>query len=668
MLFRELILENFGSYLGKNTLNLLPEDAQKGVNELPISRPIILIGGMNGGGKTTIMDALRLALYGSRAQCSTRGNLSYGDFLTQCVSNQIKPTEKTRIELAFQVADDDSLLDIRIVRYWERNPKEGKDTLGILVNDWADKSLLSIWDEYIENLLPLGISNLFLFDGEQVKELAEQETPPVGVFDAIQSLLGLELAERLATDLDILVAKKRRELASSEQLAAMEEMETKLAGYKLELAELEELKVSLDRQLGIAIEQEEQSFQKFVREGGKIATEGTELKLDCQTIENQAEQYRQELRHLAAGSLPLALITPLLTQVRSQGTIELQQQQSRIDLDILVDRDRRLLEYLQHQAGLESYLADIKSFLDRENQLLTAETKSEQPSWLGADAAAIDKLDTILKYDRHRDLARLEQLEDKLIKLQSDLDFIDRQIALSASPEEYTRLKEQEAEARSIVVELKAKQIATSRHLEELNRTISSTDRQLAKYTEQNIKLTNDRHIIDSIAKVKETLQIFKSKLTLKKINKLENEVTECFRYLLHKSELVQRVTIDSATFTLSLYDCQGQLLPKHRLSAGEKQLLAIALLWGLARVSDRQLPIAIDTPLGRLDSSHRTNLIERYFPAASQQVILLSTDTEIGKIEVAKLREQDAIAREYILDHDANLQRTQIRDGYFWE
>ena len=102
MLFRELVLENFGSYLGKNTLNLLPEDS-------PISRPIILIGGMNGGGKTTIMDALRLALYGSRAQCSTRGSLSYGDFLTQCVSSHIAPTEKTRIELAFQVAEDDDL-------------------------------------------------------------------------------------------------------------------------------------------------------------------------------------------------------------------------------------------------------------------------------------------------------------------------------------------------------------------------------------------------------------------------------------------------------------------------------------------------------------------------------------------------------------------------------
>ncbi|MFM2304345.1 MAG: hypothetical protein RLZZ135_1755, partial [Cyanobacteriota bacterium] len=232
MLFRELVLENFGSYLGKNTINLLPEISGE-------SRPIILIGGMNGGGKTTIMDAIRLALYGARAQCSTRGNLSYGDFLNQCISRQTPPTEKARIELAFQVAEDGNLLDIRIVRYWEKNLKDGKDTLGILVNDWADKTLLNTWDEYIENLLPLGISNLFLFDGEQVKELAAQETPPIGVFDAIQSLLGLELAERLASDLDVLVSRKRREVASKIQLAAIDEIETKLEQQQLELGELE---------------------------------------------------------------------------------------------------------------------------------------------------------------------------------------------------------------------------------------------------------------------------------------------------------------------------------------------------------------------------------------------------------------------------------------------
>jgi len=107
--------------------------------------------------------------------------------------------------------------------------------------------------------------------------------------------------------------------------------------------------------------------------------------------------------------------------------------------------------------------------------------------------------------------------------------------------------------------------------------------------------------------------------------------------------------------------------LPKHSLSAGEKQLLAIAFLWALSSVSGRQLPIAIDTPLSRLDSSHRQNLIQHYFPTASHQMILLSTDTEIGEAEVAALRAKQAIAREYQLSHDASNQQSQVKSGYFW-
>ncbi|MCY7366771.1 MAG: DNA sulfur modification protein DndD [Chamaesiphon sp.] len=660
MLFRELVLENFGSYLGKNTINLLPDTSEN-------SRPIILIGGMNGGGKTTIMDAIRLALYGARAQCSTRGNLSYGDFLDQCVSRHTPLVAKARIELAFQVAEDGDLRDIRIVRYWERNPQDGKDTLGILVNDWADTMLLKTWDEYIENLLPLGISNLFLFDGEQVKELAEQEIPPVAVFDAIQSLLGLELAGKLAADLDVLVSRKRKNLANDKQLTEIDQIESKLAQEQLELVAIEDELTRIESKLKVAIEQEAQAFDKFVLEGGKIAAQGKGLELESKAIELQISQQRQALGNLAGGSLPLLLIAPLLAQIQAQGAIELRHQQGKAALDLLVDRDRRLLDYLQQQPAFKNQIADVQVFLESENQTLINQIEAKNTGWLGAEVEVLNQLDNILNYDLDRDAQQVDKLQAEIVKLEAELDSIDRQVAAAASPEEYARLKTQEATARELVSQLKADRITTTRRQEELDRIITKIRQELAAYTETNIQLKHDQQLVDSIAKVKATLEIFKEKLTLKKINKLENEVTECFRYLLHKSELVQRVTIDSTTFTLSLHDRAGKLLPKHRLSAGEKQLLAIALLWGLARVSGRQLPIAIDTPLGRLDSSHRTNLLERYFPAASEQVILLSTDTEIGESEVANLRAQGVITREYVLEHDPGEQRTHVKSGYFW-
>lgn len=187
MIFKELVLQNFGPYQGRQVLNLTPGTAET-------ASPIILCGGMNGGGKTTLLDAIRLALYGQRAQCSTRRTQNYPEFLTQCVHYQADNAETASIELAFEYILNNIPKQIRIQRTWTRDPRGSRDALEILVDDWPDDALTKTWDEWIESVLPLGISNLFLFDGEQIKDLAEQETPPQNVVEAIRAILGLELA------------------------------------------------------------------------------------------------------------------------------------------------------------------------------------------------------------------------------------------------------------------------------------------------------------------------------------------------------------------------------------------------------------------------------------------------------------------------------------------
>ena len=335
MIFLELVLQNFGPYCGKQTINLRPSNTNN-------PRPIILFGGMNGGGKTTLLDAIRLALYGHRAQCSTRGNLTYGDFLSECVNRNTPPTEKTRIELAFEHIQDDQIVEYRIVRTWEKNPKDGKDSLGILDGEWPDSYLANAWDEYIENLLPLGISNLFLFDGEQVKELAELETPPPLVVDAIQSLLGLELAERLAADLDILVTRKKKQLAKTKEIANLEEIEQKLHQQKTDLEVAKEKLVNLEKQLKEAQQKQQKAMRKFVSEGGKIAAERSQLEQEFKDVELEIDTARQEMVELAAGALPLALISPLLEQASSQGDLEILRHEAEIALDAFQERDKRL--------------------------------------------------------------------------------------------------------------------------------------------------------------------------------------------------------------------------------------------------------------------------------------------------------------------------------------
>ncbi|MFM2063226.1 MAG: hypothetical protein RLZZ507_2896 [Cyanobacteriota bacterium] len=662
MIFLELVLQNFGPYAGRQVINLNPKIDDDNI------RPIILLGGMNGGGKTTLMDAIRLALYGHRAQCSTRGNLSYSDFLNQCVNSKANPIDKTRIELVFEHIEDDKPVKYRVVRTWEKNPKDGKDSLGILGEDdtWPIDSLANIWDEYIENILPLGISNLFLFDGEQVKELAEQETPPPLVIDAINGLLGLELADKLAIDLEILVNRKKKESADNQDLAKLEEIENRLS-QKLEDEETakEELEALNSKLEELEIKHEE-ALNKFVSEGGKIAAERSQLETQTQDKTKITENIRQSLCEVAADVLPLALIPNLLSQVQTQCEREFRIQQIQLAKDILIARDQRLIDWL-NQSNLESdKLNNIQSFLAEDINKLYAANSSTETNWLNADEETLTLLDNfIYRLQINQDTAQKQLIE--LNNYEEEILTLERQMQTAAEPEEYTKLKNDLQKAQTELNKVQTQREITSRNLIELETVINQTKKELNNYTSENLKYQSNEHLINAATQVQNTLKIFRERLTLRKLNKLEEEVKNCFLYLLHKSDLVHRIAIDAKTFSLSLYDLNGKPVAKHRLSAGEKQLLAIAFLWGLAKVSGKRLPVAIDTPLGRLDSSHRNNLVERYFPSASHQVILLSTDTEIAKKEYQTLQETEAIAREYLLKYDSSKRETTIKPGYFW-
>lgn len=664
IILTELILHNFGPYQGQHTINLTPSNEQ----------PIILFGGMNGGGKTTLMDAIRLALYGQRALCSTRNNLSYSDFLSQCVNRQTDD-EPTRIELAFQQTLNNAPqpTEFRIHRTWNQQPKNGRDTLEIHKDGIPDSALTKAWDERIEDLLPLGISNLFLFDGEQVKELAEQNKLPPLVIGAMRSLLGLELPDRLSTDLDVLISRKRKASANHQDRQKLEEIETRLQSLNQEKRTAKQKLASIQARVEAAQDKLNQAEEAFLTKGGKIAAEQTQHETQLQRLQEEAENHRQALRDLAAEILPIAMIQPLLQQAQHQAQQEIQHQQQEAARDLILTRDRRLLEYLPTLKLKPTQLKQIQAFLANEQQALT---QSQIETWLGANADCVHQLVSVLTYGLPNHFQQARERVQNLQDCQAEIDTTERYLATAASPEAYAKLKQQFQQAQAEVIRLSTDCEQAHRELEQIQQALARVKQELVDYSAEAIEQQTTQHILKAAAKAQSTLKEFKKRLKLRKLNQLETLVTECFLYLLHKSNLVHRVQIDNETFALSLYDYDGEPIPKHRLSAGEKQLLAISLLWGLARASGRQLPVAIDTPLGRLDSTHRNNLVDRYFPQASHQVILLSTDTEIREEEVKRLRDNGAIgsagtrsviAHEYLLHYDTEQRHTQIKPGYFW-
>lgn len=163
-----------------------------------------------------------------------------------------------------------------------------------------------------------------------------------------------------------------------------------------------------------------------------------------------------------------------------------------------------------------------------------------------------------------------------------------------------------------------------------------------------------------------ESLEEDKGILQKNKISVVALTMTECYKKLANKKTLINRISMDPITLDLYYEDYNGIEINKASLSAGEKQLMVISLLWALALCSKKKLPVIIDTPLSRLDSAHREALITTYFPQASEQTIILSTDSEIDRNYHDMMKNN--IGDEFTLIYDDDSKSTTIQRGYFGE
>ena len=163
-----------------------------------------------------------------------------------------------------------------------------------------------------------------------------------------------------------------------------------------------------------------------------------------------------------------------------------------------------------------------------------------------------------------------------------------------------------------------------------------------------------------------EIIKRYRIRLQQRKTDILAKTMTDCYRKLAYKKHLIEEIQMDPVTLDIHYLNGVGEEVEKKKLSAGEKQLTVISLLWALAICSKKKLPVIIDTPLSRLDSIHREALISTYFPNASDQTIILSTDSEIDQKYYELMKPH--IGDEFTLVYDDELMKTTIKEGYLFE
>ena len=663
MIFNELKLSNFCIYRGEHEFNLAPA-AHRGK-----AKPVVLFGGMNGGGKTTILDAVQLVLYGKRAKCSKRGEKSYDDFLRSCINHDVDPQMGASIGLTFLYASEGSQNVYEISRLWSAGSGGAiRERVAVLKDGEPDHWMAENWNTLVDDLIPLGVAQLCFFDAEKIRFLAEDETSNQALGEAIKALLGLDLAERLVADTSVLESRIAKRVRKSDELKALEELEET---WKLKEAVVQRLK---QERAGIVplLERSTSRVYKaesdFAKVGGKHWEQREQRQRQHGELEKTVQHCEESLVNLASGALPLALVGDLLVQVAEQDQLERTAAESHFLTTLLTKRDRELLKTLTAIKAGKEIVSAASEFLETDRSRRQQSVAIEP--WLILPDVSARRLDELLETGI---TSRLEEANDVLSKLedaQRDLDNVQRSLAAAPKEDAIKGVAQELKAATAEVTELQQRHNRVERELAAAVFETSELEKQISKLNTQHIneKVLSDQNarIGALVRKTQETMKAFLLRATVKKIAHLSELVTKSFRFLLHKQELVERVVIDPEDFSITLIDKGGAVLPKDRLSEGEKQIFAISVLWGLSQASARPLPAIIDTPMGRLDSEHRNQLVERYFPHASHQVIILSTDTEIEVNYFEQLK--PSVARAYHLHYDEVGRMTNVEEGYFWQ
>jgi DNA sulfur modification protein DndD len=656
MIIDKLTLHNFGVYAGRHEIDLTPMDPK---------RPITLFGGLNGGGKTTFLDALLLVLYGKFAKCSNRGSLSYDDFLRNSINRNVSQNDGASIELSFRHRQMSVEESVKICRSWRGTGKGVREDVTVYRGDQIDPECTERWYEFIEELIPSRIANLFFFDGEKIEDLATPEQAAELIKTGIHALLGLDLVETLERDLRVVERRRKSLLGTTEDQERLQTLTAELGRLNKERERTCQEKAALQTQLDAINKERRRLAQSYRDQGGELYDQRAEIMDAHERAIRELISVEDRIREVAAGDAPLLLVEKLLIEAQKQCVEDKKTKANSESLELLETRDRSLLQHLR-SIDVETAVKDsIIQFLesDREERAIDSHRKL----LIGVEPEAF----SLLQAGR---LDTLRQTINDLLlhadRVQNEIAKLDGRLASIPDPDGLEGISKSLSDNEKAVLIFEHKLVEVGNKQDHLGLQIERKQMEVENLLDSNTRsqfaTEKSKRVIMQASNARSILSEYQRRMASKHIRKLEQLILDSYLLLMRKESLVATIRIRTENYELSLYTADRSQIPLDRLSAGERQLLAIAILWGLSKASGRPLPTVIDTPLGRLDGAHRENLVNSYFPAASHQVILLSTDKEIDPNHYESLCK--SISREYSIKYDDSVQSSHVVSGYFWK
>lgn len=643
MILNELTLTNFGIYKGEHKVPLTPEN----------KKPIILFGALNGSGKTTFLDALQLVLYGKLAKTSGRQKMPYEDYLRLLINRDVPPKIGAGLSLSFTTMQNGKKEKIEVTRTWAESGNSIKEHCEVRRNDLFDRDTSERWSEFVEEYMPSAVSELFFFDGEKIEGLAEPATSSKFIKSGIYSLLGINSIENLIKSLTQIEKRKALEISANSGAISLE-VEDKIAkqlSLKREKKSLE--RASLNNELDAALERVKESEEMMRITGANLLEGRHKLQQQLSVLNEQKKNINSELIELSATKAPLILLNDMLSQIsrdlkNSSGHNSKSINLFKLEVDLVKDKFKD-----EQQIKVINRLEERVRFLSEE---LSKTTLDIELSAIPTEDELLDLKKVILEKINH-----FQYLEE-------EIDIVNKNLLAVPSEEK----------VKDIVLELNKNQMNKSKFeaklelidedlteiIREQEKIAKEVSNKLSTIANQETELIVSQRILKHAQKSKETLTLFKNQLINKNLSSLGDEITSCFKTLQRKINFNLKFEINALDFALIIKKSNGEEVSAKTLSAGERQLLAVAILWALAKSSGKVLPTVIDTPLGRLDIPHREKLISNYFPKASNQVLIFATDAEISTKNYASLKPY--ISREFTISYDESTESSTFTDNYF--
>ena len=664
MRINKIILENFGLYRGKHIFDLVPRSDGERL------KPIILFGGRNGAGKTTFLNSIRLALYGKNSLGNRTSQKQYEEYLLNKIHrhpNSVLQPRFARIAIEFSFVSQGEMYTDYIERSWVNDKKKAKEELLILKDGKPlDRIDAEFWDTFISDIIPERLSQLFFFDGEKIQDIADDIKGNEAIAEAIKTLLGLDLIDKLQTDLKIFKSKEAKKFSSAVDRKILDRLDTDIEEYRTDINTSYQTKASLLSEkegLQCAVDKLEKSMRS---KGSLFADAREENLIQSQVISTKIEEIDLQIYRECSGIFPLALCPSISKVLKRQISDEDRFRKQSIIASEIKSLEAEVISSIENLSDFDANLqhkliAKISSSFKKRCQIDNSTT--ELLGFAPTEAESV-RTSLMLSVDNSAsnvlELCRkLESQHQGLIKVQNSIKQAPDDNLLQ---DDFNQISYHSQQIGELTQKIKKNED-----------NLKSFEYQMGLLTREKLKLEDKQKEFESfqmraglVDNVNSTLQKYHNKLTALKINLLRQEVVSCFNTITRKSGFITDVKIDSKSFEVTLFNRQNKAVPKEDLSSGEKQIFAIAFLWALAKTSGRPLPIIIDTPLGRLDSEHRENLVKNYFPKASHQTILFSTDTEVDEELFQEL--SSSISHCYHLHFDKKDFNTTPKEEYFWK